>query len=67
MVTIRFIRTSLPLCVDFVAIHGVAAVQGTEVAFDGQLAVHHGVFRHHVWLVEVVRVLHVGSPQTCRF
>lgn len=58
------VPTSLPLCVDLVAVHRVAAIQGTEVAFDGQLAVHHRVFGHQVWFVEVVGVLHVCSPQT---
>lgn len=58
------LRTLLPLGVDFVAIDGVAAVQSTEVALDGELAIHHRIFRHHVWFIEVIRVLHVGSTQT---
>lgn len=61
----QFKPTSLPLCVDLVAIHRVAAVQGTQVALYRQLAVHHRVLRHQVWLVEVICMLHVSSSQTC--
>ncbi|TNN53119.1 hypothetical protein EYF80_036701 [Liparis tanakae] len=61
-----FPLTSLPLRVDLVAVHGVAAVQGAQVALDGELPVHHGILGHQVRLVEVVRVLHVGSSETWR-
>lgn len=50
---------------DLVAIHRVAAVQGTQVALYRQLAIHHRVLWHEVWLVEVICMLHVGSSQTC--
>lgn len=53
----------MPLGVDFVAIDGVAAVQCTEVALYGELAIHYRIFRDHVWFIEVVRMLHVGSTQ----
>lgn len=39
----RLTLTSLPLGLDFVAVHRVAAVQSTQVALDGQLAVHHRI------------------------
>lgn len=38
-----FPPTSLPLCMDLLAIHRVAAVQGTQVTLYRQLAVHHRV------------------------
>ena len=50
-----------PLTVVFVAL-----VKGAEVALDGQLAVHIGVLRAQVWLVEVIHVLHVGASQSCK-
>lgn len=55
--------TLLPLALCLPAVHGVAAVQCPQVALDGELPVHHGVLGGQVWLVEVVGVLHVGSPQ----
>lgn len=61
----RLTLTSLPLGLDFVAEHRVAAVQGTQVALDGQLAVHHRILGLQIRLVEVVRMLHVGRSQTC--
>lgn len=46
---------------DLVAIHRVAAVQGTQVALYGQLAIHHRVLRDQVRLIEVIGMLHVCS------
>lgn len=62
----RYWFTSLPQGLDLLSIDGVATVQSAQVTLDGQLAIHHGVLRHQVRLVEVVGVLHVSSSQTCR-
>lgn len=62
----RIPPTFLPLSMDLVAVHSVAPVQRAQVALDGQFAIHHGVLRHHVWLVEVIGVLHVCPAQACR-
>lgn len=50
---------------DLLSVHRVAAVQGTQVTLYGQLAIHHWVLGHQIWLVEVVGVFHVSSSQTC--
>ena len=53
-----FARAPCPVCQPL-----VAAVQGSQVAQDGELAVNHGELRTQVGLVEVVDMLHVHSPE----
>lgn len=55
--------TLLPLALCLPAVHSVAAVQRPQVALDGELPVHHRVLGGQIWLVEIIGVLHVGSPQ----
>lgn len=44
----------------------IATVKRVQVALNGQLAVHRRVLRRHVWLVEVIHMLHVTRTHTCR-
>lgn len=60
------VHTSLPLGLNFIAVDRVTSVQCTEVALDGELAIHYGILRHHVRLIKIVRMLHMGPSQTCR-
>lgn len=52
-----------PLVLNFLTVNLVTLVQGPYVALDGELPVHDWVFRSPVWFVEIVCVLHVGSPE----
>lgn len=54
------VHTSLPLGLSFIAIDRVTSVQCAEVALDGELAIHYGILGHHIRLIEIVRVLHMG-------
>lgn len=57
--------TFLPLGTDLLAVDGIAAVQCTEVALDGEFPIYYRVFREHVRLVKVIGMLHVCPTKSC--
>lgn len=55
------IHTSLPLSLNFIAVDSVTSVQCTEVALDGELAIHYRILRHHIRLIKIICMLHMGT------